>query len=38
MRVLIIEDDASLAELMSYALESEGYSVDTAKTAREACS
>ena len=28
MRILIIEDDASLAELMSYALETEGYSAD----------
>ncbi len=28
MRILIIEDDASLAELMSYALEAEGYCAD----------
>ncbi len=28
MRILIIEDDASLAELMSYALEAEGFAID----------
>lgn len=28
MRVLIVEDDASLAELMSYGLETEGFAVD----------
>ncbi|MBS6195550.1 MAG: response regulator transcription factor [Clostridiales bacterium] len=35
MRILLIEDDTSLAELLTYGLEAEGFSVDTCSTGNE---
>ena len=34
-RILLVEDDADVAELLAVALEGEGYEVDLAKTAAE---